>query len=111
MRDRIVGVGVDPGRDAHEHAPPAARPLDVVQRVDDEEPTPAAAARAISSSDLLLPWNTIRSPAMPARIANSSSPSVETSAPSPSSAKSRSSATFGNALTLYATSASGAASR
>ena len=58
----------------------------------------ASAAAASSSSDLLLPCTTSRSPSTPARWAKRSSPSVETSAPRPSSASSRRIATFGNAL-------------
>ena len=70
----------------------------------------SAAARS-SSSLLLLPCMTIRSAGTPARRAKASSPSVETSAPRPSSASREITATLGNALTLYATSASGAAAR
>jgi hypothetical protein len=46
---------------------------------------------------LLLPWTTIRSGAIPARSASSSSPGVETSAPMPSSPSARSIATLGKA--------------
>ena len=60
--------------------------------------TSASAAAASSSSDLLLPWTTIRSAGTSAACANRSSPSVETSAPIPSSARSRMIAAFGNAF-------------
>ena len=59
---------------------------------------PASAAASSSSRDLLFPWTTRSRPAIPAAWANRSSPSVETSAPMPSSARIRISATFGNAF-------------
>ena len=97
--DRLVRLGLDARRDADEDPAHAggggARRL--VERVEDDERL-GAGRGASSSSDLLFPWTTSRSPGIPARRAKASSPSVETSAPSPSSASSRISATFGNAF-------------
>src|SRR5581483_5717561 len=73
--------------------------------------TPTSAARRSSSSDLLLPCTTMREGGTPAWRANSSSPSVDTSAPSPSAANSRRRATFGKAFEPYRQTASGAAAR
>ena len=58
----------------------------------------ASAAAASSSSDLLFPCTTSTEGEMPAACANRSSPSVDTSAPIPSSARMRISATFGKRL-------------
>jgi hypothetical protein len=60
----------------------------------------ASAAARSSSSLLLFPCTTMRSPGRPASSANLSSPRVETSAPKPCSASRRSTATFGSALRL-----------
>ena len=75
-----------------------ARALELVERVEHDQRAHARPRARSSSSSLLLPWMTSRSPGMPARSANSSSPTVETSAPRPSSASSRSTATDGNAF-------------
>ena len=97
--DCLVRLRLDARRDPDEDAADAGRggPLRLVERVEDDERAGGAAARS-SSSDLLLPCTSSRSPAIPAACANASSPRVETSAPSPSSASSRIRATFGNAF-------------
>ena len=61
-------------------------------------PTPAAMARASSSSGLLLPCRVISSGGTPACSATSSSPPVQTSTPRPSSLTQRSTAREQNAL-------------
>ena len=60
----------------------------------------SCAARCSSSSDLLFPCMTIRAGGISAFTAYASSPSVETSAPSPSSAQRRRSSRLGKAFTL-----------
>ena len=52
-------------------------------------PTPRTTARRSSANDLLLPWNPIRDGSTPARSATVSSPPVQTSSASPSSATQR----------------------
>ena len=79
-------------------ATPAARARSISSSESSTTSAPAAAAAASSSSDLLFPCTTMFSPAIPAASANRSSPSVETSAPIPSSARIRMIATFGNAF-------------
>ena len=61
-------------------------------------PTPSSSASRSSSSDLLFPWNTIRSAGNPARCATCASPPVATSRWSPSSATRRAIATQRNAF-------------
>jgi hypothetical protein len=61
-------------------------------------PTPYSRAARISSTDLLLPWKPIRSPGKPARRATASSPPVQTSRWSPSSATQRATAVQRNAF-------------
>ncbi|HEX2505315.1 MAG TPA: hypothetical protein VHK22_03825 [Gaiellaceae bacterium] len=87
--DRRMRFGLDPGGDAYEDTanPGGRRTLDLVLGVEDDEP----GAR---------PRRGGKPPGTPARRANASFPSVETSARRPSAARSRSTATFGNALTL-----------
>ncbi len=58
----------------------------------------ASAAACSSSSDLLLPWKTSADDGTPAACAQASSPTVETSAPIPSSTRIRITAAFGNAF-------------
>ena len=65
---------------------------------------PALSASARSPSAWPTPLTTIRSEAMPARVASASSTGPTTSAPIPSTARRRSSAGSGLALTAYATS-------
>ena len=77
---------------------PAARARSTSSRASSTTSAPAAPAAASSASSLLLPWTTSASPPMPACCAKRSSPSVETSAPSPSSASRRITETFGNAF-------------
>jgi hypothetical protein len=109
--DRRMGICVDAGRDVHEHRSDTGggSPLDLVERVEHDEACPASAAARSSSSLLLFPVDDDVPPGISARSATSSSPRVETSAPKPSSENSRRSATLGNALTLYARKAPGAA--
>ena len=71
----------------------------------------ASAAAASSSSDLLFPWTTVADDGTPAACAYRSSPSVDTSAPMPSSTSSRMIAAFGNAFVPYTIVASGAPAR
>ena len=61
-------------------------------------PTPASRARASSATVLLLPCMVMISPGRPADSAVSSSPSVQTSTPSPSWAAQRSTSRQQNAL-------------
>ena len=61
-------------------------------------PTPASTAATNSSFDLLLPWNAIRSAGKPARSATASSPPLQTSRLSPSSATQRATSVHRNAL-------------
>jgi hypothetical protein len=61
-------------------------------------PTPAATARSISASDLLLPCIPMREGSTPAANATASSPPLATSTPSPSSVTQRATAVLRNAL-------------
>ena len=61
-------------------------------------PTPYDRASRSSATVLLLPWNPIRSAGKPARWATASSPPVQTSRCSPSSATQRATAVQRNAL-------------
>ena len=61
-------------------------------------PTPAATARSISATDLLLPWNPMRAGSAPAASATASSPPVHTSTPRPASVTQRTIAAERNAL-------------
>ena len=77
---------------------PAAAARSTSSSASSTTSAPAAPAAASSASSLLLPWTTSASPSIPACCAKRSSPSVETSAPSPSSASRRITETFGNAF-------------
>ena len=74
---RLVRVGLDPRRHAHEEARRAdgPRPVELVERVEHDQRAESDRAAQISSSSLLFPWITSRSPGMPARSAKASSPS------------------------------------
>ena len=95
----LVRVRVDAEGHADEHALDAGsrRELGLVGRVQDDGRA-LGGRSAQNSSSLLLPWTTSSAPSSPAARANASSPSEATSAPIPSSRRSRSTATFANAF-------------
>ena len=103
--DRLVRVGVDAERDAHEaRAARRQRRQALPRPVHRARPSrPRRPASARKASSLLLPWTTISSPRNPAARAKASSPVEATSTPRPSSRRSRSTATFGNAFVPKAT--------
>ena len=92
-RDELVGVRLDPDRDADQHRGDDTRarrrrrtrarsPRTSRRR---STPTPTPAPCAISARDLLLPCTPMGSPGTPARMATASSPPVHTSRRRPSS--------------------------
>ena len=58
--DRLVRVGLDPGRDADQRPRDAGRagPLDLLERVDDDERAGLRGRLRAPRRDLLLPWTT-----------------------------------------------------
>ena len=100
--DRVVRVGVDARRDAHEHAPHAggaARSTSSGASSTTSQASGLGRRRAAPRPTCCCRATTICvGGRCPARSANASSPSVDTSAPSPSSASRRRTATFGNAF-------------
>ena len=108
--DELVRVRFDAGRDAHLHARRRATVRREHARGGRARRTsrrrcgrrrPRARARS-SSSDLLLPWNTMRSVGNRRAARRCSSPPVATSRSRPSSATSRAIAVHRNALLAYA---------
>ena len=97
--DRLVRVRVD--AEGHPDETPldacGCRELRLVRSVEDHRSALGRGSRRNSSS-LLFPCTTSSAPVSPAARANASSPAVATSAPTPSSWRRRSSATFGNAF-------------
>ena len=97
--DGLVRVGVDPRRDPDERAAHArgAGPLDLLERVEHDEPAGGGGGAQLLVG-LVVAVNDEPLARDAGAFREASSPSVETSAPSPSSARSRSTATFGNAF-------------
>src|SRR5690606_37838480 len=102
--DVLVGVRLHPHGDPDQHLRPhPARASWLSRSISWKEsstirPTPASRAAASSAVDLLLPWKPIRSGGNPAASATASSPPVQTSRFSPSSAMIRATARHRNAL-------------
>ena len=97
--DELVGVRLDADGDPHHHRRAHAElgrdrgdPVDLVERVDDDPADAGLQRRPISASLLLLPCKPIRSAGNPARSATASSPPVQMSRLSPSSATQRATA-------------------
>ena len=91
-RDELVGVRLDSHRQAHQHVLDNARvgrdrvqALDLGHRVHNDVAHTDFTASVNSATDLLLPWNVMRSGGKPARSATASSPPVDTSSDRPSS--------------------------
>ena len=103
--DRLVRVGVDAERDAHEHAPHSRRPRRAPPRRARRArrwrlpPRP----RRGNASSLLFPWTTISSPREPGRPCERELAEEATSAPIPSERSTRSTATLANAFVPNAT--------
>ena len=98
--DRLVRLSFDPGRDTREHPFDAggARPFELLDRIEDHVRRARLRRGAQLLVRLVVAVDDEPLGGTPAASANRSSPSVDTSAPIPSSARSRMTATFGNAF-------------